>query len=362
MLGTAEFVGFGISGYYFFTMVKEYQSIIDSLEFMERATVFSPKMLKDAMRCKGIQTYRTRMLDFEESKDCAIAGAFVEGKIISDNPIRSSLLPNTNLIARQTSEETIFSSTGEVLETGTSMHTKITPSISITDGRESVLLQGSKRIKLGLALRMIETVTIVNQWSGTARILQILTRILKLLFSMSSMSGGAEESFELSQRRIEKGILLGQQVVAFGRILYDRTNNTLRMDNPEYLLKSKSDLISLMKTKSNSFYKNLIGLSLMFLLFMFLVHRRVRRLIELYRERKSQQDQKMRTDKLYKISSFATDDFKCIKCKLLARNVIYKPCMHMLICSACFQDDKKINKTCPYCIEEVLETVEIYAS
>jgi hypothetical protein len=56
--------------------------------------------------------------------------------------------------------------------------------------------------------------------------------------------------FRVGSRKIERGILLGQMIVVYGKVFYDRINKQLRIDNPKFLLDNKFQLVRKMKKLS----------------------------------------------------------------------------------------------------------------
>lgn len=51
--------------------------------------------------------------------------------------------------------------------------------------------------------------------------------------------------------------------------------------------------------------------------------------------------------KLFRISETLDDEYKCIICYQVAKNIIFKPCLHLAVCTICF--DKLEKKDCPVC-------------
>lgn len=68
-----------------------------------------------------------------------------------------------------------------------------------------------------------------------------------------------------------------------------------------------------------------------------------------------------RQDKLHTISELLTDDFKCIYCKKIAKNVIVKPCLHMFSCQMCY-DKKVASGGCGICGKRIEDKVNIYVA
>ena len=74
--------------------------------------------------------------------------------------------------------------------------------------------------------------------------------------------------------------------------------------------------------------------------------------------KQSRQNKKL--DKLLRVSELMVDEFKCVICCEVAKNVIFKPCLHMAICSLC--NDRLKERKCPICKREVIDIVTIYVA
>lgn len=56
-LGTFQLSGFCISSFIFYQTLKRQQRLLNALEFMENATVFTPILLKKILNDSGPQSY-----------------------------------------------------------------------------------------------------------------------------------------------------------------------------------------------------------------------------------------------------------------------------------------------------------------
>lgn len=63
-------------------------------------------------------------------------------------------------------------------------------------------------------------------------------------------------------------------------------------------------------------------------------------------------------EKLFKISETLEDEYKCIICYSVAKNVIFKPCLHLAICTICYE--KLERKKCPVCKTKIEDKIVIY--
>lgn len=62
---------------------------------------------------------------------------------------------------------------------------------------------------------------------------------IKFFLSMSSL-GKRISGFKVGSRKIERGILLGQFLVTFGEVIFNRKTKEMSMENPLCYLKDKS--------------------------------------------------------------------------------------------------------------------------
>jgi hypothetical protein len=90
-LGSLELAAFLGGSVLFYNTLKKQHNIQQTLEFMTKATVFSPSLLKKVMSSKGPQSYQKSIRRFKEGKDYSEGYAFLEGYVKSNRPLISSL-------------------------------------------------------------------------------------------------------------------------------------------------------------------------------------------------------------------------------------------------------------------------------
>lgn len=182
--------------------------------------------------------------------------------------------------------------------------------------------------------------------------------ILKLILSISPILSKKIKGYKLGEKTTEKGIRYGDYIVAFGELIFDRKEGTMSLQNPSILMKNKDQMIKKLRTQA---IKNTRNINLMFFLSSilgFMVMRRIKKLISkvVVKLRVMQEIKKM--EKLINVSKLMVDDFKCVICCEIAKNVIFKPCLHMAVCSLCNQ--KLREKVCPICKRGIDDVVTIY--
>lgn len=100
---------------------------------------------------------------------------------------------------------------------------------------------------------------------------------------------------------MERGVTIGSKFVAYGKVFYDRMNKKLVMNNPEYFLKDKSGLITILKNKSATFTNNLAVFSVLMIVFALLLYRRAQKVLKVVKIMIEEEKLKKSQDKLYNV-------------------------------------------------------------
>ena len=351
-LGSIELGGLAITSYYLSNLSKRYQRLTNVIGYMEGATVFTPSVLESVMRENGLQLYRSSLMDFEETSTYALGKGFVKGIVECSQPLKSLLGNQSELVVSQVTKESIFSSSPNpnILESSFKVVKNMVSNFNLVDQNGGkIKLANNKRISYFDALKLVDSISYLHKMTGLDKLISSLMSHFELFFSINKI-GGKGSSLKVGSRKIERGISVGQEFIAYGQIFYDRMNGKLRMDNPQFYISTKKKLINLLKGKETSFTRNLILLSIIFVTFALLVYRRFKKNQEAYKKQQEILWERARRDKLNKVSSLSTDSLKCVRCRYLVRNVIFKPCLHMVVCSECIGGKKDI-VTCPYCLD-----------
>lgn len=85
----------------------------------------------------------------------------------------------------------------------------------------TVILNGS--VNVAQALNFVDSATHVRSLTGVEKFLSWALFCVKLFLSMSNV-GKRISGFRVGSRKIERGILLGQLIVVYGKVFYDRMN------------------------------------------------------------------------------------------------------------------------------------------
>jgi hypothetical protein len=263
-LGSLELLGFLGSSLIFYNTLKKQQNIQQIIEFMTKATVFSPSLLKKVMSAQGPLSYLKSLRKFQEGKDFSEGYAFLEGFVKSDTPLRSALDRETEMVISNISTESIFSNNSNKLNEGEgSFETRYVNEFELGEiGNKSNLFTGNlnslsfspensnsqnsvdssffdKRpgivnlprwklseltgsegmakaatiilngtVNYASALNFVDSATHVRSLTGLEKFLSWALFCVKLFLSMSNV-GKRISGFRVGSRKIERGILLG---------------------------------------------------------------------------------------------------------------------------------------------------------
>ena len=156
----------------------------------------------------------------------------------------------------------------------------------------------------------------------------------------------------------ELGISVGTKLFAFGDIIYDIAKNTIRMQNPSYLVRDKAILI--IKLNMGLIRKNILKI-LLSGCFVFCGTMVLQRIYRHFKDKiNKNKNQKVNILRQLARDVKSDDDLFCIICVEKQRNVITLPCYHMCICYDCYS---QLNpKKCPVCKHGVIEIMEIFVN
>jgi Zinc finger, C3HC4 type (RING finger) len=118
-------------------------------------------------------------------------------------------------------------------------------------------------------------------------------------------------------------------------------------------------LINKLRRLSIKGSRNLALMSFFMALFGTMFIRRMVRVAKEYALKIERQKELRSQDKLHKVSELMTEDFKCIFCRRIAKNLIVKPCMHMFCCQGCYPK-KVASGGCAVCGKTIEDKVNIY--
>ena len=368
ILGVLEFGGFTASTYMFFFYIRKQKHIMGILQYMERARVLSPDLLETAMnQFSKLKEFQKDIQNYTHEKEYAQGIAFIQGIVSSNNPLYSAINGKAELIFSQISSEPIYSNNKRRPESQRIICQKAINEFSLKSGAGSnnqIFVGTSKKVDYSKAISFVDSSVNVRELSTIEKLISWILFCINMIISLSSMSRRVT-GFRVGHKKIERGVLLGQMIVAFGNVFYDKMNKEMRMEDPQFFLKDKYQLIAEVKNKGMRLSRNIAIMASIMTICGFLVARRIKiQVVNFLAQRKKSFERQLK-DKLFQIRSILTTDFKCVNCKDTPRNVILKPCMHMVYCKDCYQDlQVKASETtklkCPSCKCKIQDEVKLY--
>lgn len=360
LLGALETGSFAFTAYSLYKLQQQQLKVHDLVSFLQQAAVMSPSLLVKAMEANGPNYLVKNVKDFEEGKNYSRGLALVQGLVDSEQVIRSILNHSTKLVLSSVSSELIFSNNKNFEEADGRIDTKFVSEFKLIDPaarRDGIVLNSTSNVQYGDALHLIHSIVHMRSLSPLEKFLSWVLFCVKLFLSMSNV-GKRLSGFKVGTKRVERGIMIGQFMLAFGEVIYDRFNKELRMSNPQYFLKDKEQLIAKLKDKRIQLGKNMTLMFVAMLLVSFLLAKRAAKVFGFFYQKYRQLVNMKNPDKFVGLRKIALGEFKCFVCGDNARNVIFKPCLHLEVCSECV--DKLPEKRCPLCRQEVSEHVTVF--
>lgn len=350
------------ASYTFYRWQDKQVKLTQLIKFMRGAHALSPSNLIKAMDSKSSPHLLNSVMDFEEGKNYSKGFGLVQGAVDSDQIIRSILNHSTKLVLSSVSSELIFSNNRNFEEADGRIDTKFVSEFKLSDpssASDKIILSTTSNVKYSDALHLIHSIVHMRSLSPLEKFLSWILFCIKLFLSMSNV-GKRLSGFKVGTKRVERGIMIGQYMVAFGEIIFDKYNKELRMTNPRYFLKDKDQLIYKLKDKNSTINKNLTLLLAVIAVLGFLVTKRSVKIVKLLlnKYKRLRETQTQIPDKFAGLRRIFTSSFKCASCEENVRNVIFKPCLHLVLCSICF--DKLPEKNCPTCKQAVEGSVNVF--
>lgn len=360
-LGCIEASAFAFCSYTFYRCQKKQLRFQDLISFVQQATPLTPSALRKAMETNGSEQLLRNIKEYEEGRNYSKGIAFVSGVVEGDQVIRSILNHSTKLVLSSVSSELIFSNNKNFEESDGRIDTKYVSEFKLSDPvfsqKESVVLNSASNIQFGDALHLIHSIVHMRSLSPLEKFLSWVLFCIKLFLSMSNV-GKKLSGFKVGTKRVERGIMIGQMLVAFGEVIYDKYNKELRMSNPFSFHKDKEQLIYRLKEKRVTLGRNMTLLFMVMVMLGFILAKRLTKVGKtLFQKYKKLQAMKS-LDQFYKINKLTATDFRCSLCGDNVRNVIFKPCLHLVTCHNCYE--KLSEKKCPTCKRQIEDVVNIF--
>ena len=153
---------------------------------------------------------------------------------------------------------------------------------------------------------------------------------------------------------VEFGIRLDSALTVLGDVIYNRKDNTLRIEHPLYYVKDKSILIK--KLKETIFSKKVgnVFLFVSFLISGYILSKKIHQKLQT----KYKDAERKKYLERNKISGELTDEITCIICTDNCRNVICLPCQHLSMCYDCYS--KLQSNKCPMCNTIIQDITQVF--
>ena len=353
---TAEMTALISSIIFYIKTKKDLKKNISLLKFIQKAYPFTPKILTDLLESKT-PAIANNLYKYKENEKASSFRAFVKGKIISYDPIKSILNKKKKFVLRKTIIEPLYSNSNDSNPKDYFIENKYVSDFLIKDEDffKFLFVKFNSRVNFENVLKKIGKFTSIPKSSFFVNFVTKFIFLCKFFLTLFRFN---LKGMQIGSKATEYGTEVGDNILTFGKILFDKKKKILLMHKPEYFLKNKIQLVNLLKYKIKK-WKNINSISIFMILFStILVIRRFLILYKTLKKKISFMIKKFRMKKLRNFSDLLTDSFKCIICIDNAKNVIFTPCYHMVICQLCYDSLEK--NQCPICRKEIRDSVNIF--
>lgn len=356
-----EIGAFLFSAMAFFKMQRQQIQILEYLSFFEKSVVFNPELLKKVLTHSAPRIYTNSIKDFEEGENLIKGLVMLQGKISSDSEILSTLNKKSKLVLRSLSKHSVYSNLHILPFNSKKYLVSFLRKFNLIDSwnkkekveifmnRNTYSKPAMNLIQMNMNRRKMNLVEKIGSWGFF---------ILKILMTISPFLSKRIKGYKLGEKSIESGIRVGDYIVAFGEMIFDRKEGTITLQNPSVLMKNKDQMVKKLRARA---IRNTRNTNLLFCLTAtlgFMTFRRLKKMLSKLLLKIKMIKEIKRMEKLINVSKIMVDDFKCIICCEIAKNVIFKPCLHMAVCSLCNQ---KLNRrVCVICKRKIDDVVTVY--
>ena len=330
---------------------------------MDESVVFHPQLLQDIFENSNKPSFYTNSLrDFTDTTTYSTGQGFIQGYIDSEDPIISSLNHKTPLVLSEIVKEVIFSnSSKDHNERERNFFVKRVPEFYLTDNTSQVKVTGTSSADYGDALQQIESISYFRKMNPIERVLSWFLFFIKMFLSISNL-GRKMSGVRIGYRKTERGLLLGQLIIMFGDIFYDKMNKEMVISNPKFFAKSKFQMVNKVR---NLFFRNSKIMTIVattFALSGILILRRTKKLFFYLLAQYRIKQEKKRRDKLYQIQQITKTEVKCVQCKERFSDMIFKPCLHLITCKECIQEVRPRIVSCQRCGLYIEDMVHLFTA
>ncbi len=362
LLGFAELGFFLGCGHTFKNWHKRQAVLQDLIEFVQKKSPISPAVLQKCMEAGPQDDLARGIKEFQQEDTFSRGLALIKGVVQSDYSIRSLLNHSTELIHSNVSLEQMFSNSKNFENIDGPKVVQRVSEFRVVDQLDAaavVTVSNSLSVKSSDALHLVQSIEFTRSLTPVEQILNWILFCFRLFLSMSNVNKRLS-GFKVGTRRIERGLMVGQFIIVFGEVVYDKFSKQLRMDQPAHFMKSKEQLLQHLREKNTRLGRNMSLVVTMLILLGVLLLRRAVRMARTCVDRFARYRESRSKDRFHRIRDLQLSDFRCVLCSEQPRNVIFKPCLHLTVCSLC--DSKLDERKCLVCRGPVESSVTIFSA
>jgi len=331
------------------------------LQEIEASKVYSPHKLLTSFQSPIFLAKAKRNM---ENPDEFAIKAFLEGSVECEKPITSIINKKEKLVHRVYFCEDLYSndriSRSEALlstkKEGTEISAPMFFNIKDPLTKDRCLIHRSIDVHCKHALEEIEKRERLKELNWFESILYLLGLMLDV-FGTFFVSSRGVRGIKIGWTEKEFGIRVNSALTIYGEIIYNIKEKSLRIDSPLYYVTEKSNILNDLKREIGRTTAKIFLLAIPLICSSWYLISKAR---AFYRRMKAKRIEEGK-DKLKNVTAIILkDDYRCINCLNRPRNVIYKPCLHFVLCSVCNTDHK--TRLCPVCNVNIEDNIEIFFS
>lgn len=358
----SESLGLLLCGHFLYKWQISQKQLQDMISFIEKAQPIGPESLANGLAgegraLKGFLSKSLRILE-EDSYSVRLVG-IVQGVVRSGYTIRSLLNHSTQLVMSTVTSEQMLSDSKTFEQTEGNSISRLVSEFVLADQSKptsGVLLTGADPINSQSAQQLIHSVEHTRNLTTLEHILGWILFCFRLFLSMSNV-GKKQSAFRVGTRRVERGILVGQLVLAFGEMIFDKRNKQIVMHNPQFVMQEKEQLLAHLHVQHT---KHTRHLTLLLTISTLLASHLSKSLVLWLRKRLSRVFTSS-APSLSGVRHLWTDGFECAGCRDAPRSVVYRPCLHVVLCTHC-ESKRDSRAGCVLCGADIEEIVPVFVA
>lgn len=343
----------------YFRTSKQLKEIDKLLLFIARAYQFAPSTFLDILKEGSRQILEDNLLNIKENEHQFQAVGFLRGFADANKPIRSILRKDKLLVANRLKSLPIYSNSQSIDGRDYIVKYNHSESFLVKDPRSlsSMVVSNAKDTPNQFAFSKIAEKSEFRSFNWAEMLITKAIWLIQLCLGILKIYPSFK-GFLMGVKTTEHGIEIGQPVLAFGTITFDKLTKALSMDVPSFLLNDKGQMKTFYANERNK-YQRLRNFSLLLsVVFALLTIRRIFVVAKSLVDKLRMFLEQIKMKKFQKFSESLSDDYKCIICIENPKNVIFKPCLHMAVCKRCYGSLPK--QECPICKRQIKNVVSVF--